>query len=50
MLLSWIPGVVMILTTRNSQRSGDRLADTVVVRTLSQIDGNEVSTKSVQTM
>ena len=33
MLLSWIPGVVLILATRNAQRIGDLFAGTVVVRT-----------------
>ena len=31
-LLSWIPGVISILTTTHSQRIGDRLADTIVIR------------------
>lgn len=31
-LLSWVPGVISILSTKNSQRIGDRLADTIVIR------------------
>jgi len=31
-LLSWVPGVISILATTNSQRPGDLAADTIVVR------------------
>jgi len=31
-LQSWIPGVISILKTKHSQRIGDRLADTIVIR------------------
>jgi len=32
MLLSWVPGVIAILATGRSQRIGDILADTIVIR------------------
>lgn len=34
LLLSWVPGVISILLTDRSQRIGDKMADTIVVREL----------------
>ena len=36
MLLCWLPGVISILSTPSSQRFGDRLADTIVIREASR--------------
>jgi uncharacterized RDD family membrane protein YckC len=36
LLLSWVPGLMSILATKNSQRIGDLLSDTIVIRDASQ--------------